>query len=41
MNLVLDDCEEFNVKKGIRSHIGRIMLKGDNISLVKAVDGNN
>ena len=41
MNLVLDDSEEFNVKKGTRSHIGRIMLKGDNISLVRAADGNN
>lgn len=40
MNLVMDDCEELSVKKGTRSHIGRIMLKGDNISLVRAVDGN-
>jgi small nuclear ribonucleoprotein E len=41
MNLVLDDCEEYNAKKGTRSMIGRIMLKGDNISLVRAIDGNN
>jgi len=41
MNLVLEDSEEFNVKKGTRSHIGRIMLKGDNISLVRAAEGNN
>lgn len=41
MNLVLDECEEFNTKKGTRSHLGRVMLKGDNISLVRAADGNN
>lgn len=41
MNLVLDDCEEFNLKKGTRSHLGKMMLKGDNISLVRAADGNN
>ena len=41
MNLVIDDCEESNSKKGTKVNIGRIMLKGDNISLVRAVEGNN
>jgi small nuclear ribonucleoprotein E len=41
MNLVIDDCEELNIKKGTKVNIGRIMLKGDNISLVRAVEGNN
>ena len=40
MNLVIDDCEETNLKKGTKNNIGRIMLKGDNISLVRAVEGN-
>ena len=36
MNLVLDDCEEIRVKKDARtsSTLGRILLKGDNISLL-------
>ena len=41
MNLVIDDCEESNSKKGTKVNIGSIMLKGDNISLVRAVEGNN
>jgi len=38
MNLVMDDCEEVNVKKGTRSYLGRILLKGDNISLIRPVE---
>ena len=40
MNCVLDEAEEIYVKKGQpastakRTHLGRIMLKGDNISLI-------
>ncbi|RYR76973.1 hypothetical protein Ahy_A01g001465 isoform C [Arachis hypogaea] len=34
MNLVLDDAEEVNVKKNIRKTLGRILLKGDNITLM-------
>jgi len=34
MNLVLDDAEEISVKKGTRKNIGRILLKGDNITLM-------
>eukprot|EP00741_Cyanophora_paradoxa_P011749 tig00020563_g11353.t1 len=34
MNLVLDDAEEISVKKSVRKPLGRILLKGDNISLM-------
>ena len=34
MNTVLDDAEEIYLKKGTRRKIGRIVLKGDNISLI-------
>ncbi|GMQ07884.1 hypothetical protein CsSME_00051886 [Camellia sinensis var. sinensis] len=34
MNLVLDDAEEVNVKKKTRKALGRILLKGDNITLM-------
>ncbi|KAI5397824.1 hypothetical protein KIW84_063589 [Lathyrus oleraceus] len=34
MNLVLDDAEEANVKKKSRKTLGRILLEGDNITLM-------
>ncbi len=34
MNTVLDEAEEIYQKKGIRRKLGRIVLKGDNISLI-------
>jgi small nuclear ribonucleoprotein E len=34
MNLVLDEAEEVNKKKGTRKTIGRILLKGDNITMM-------
>jgi small nuclear ribonucleoprotein E len=34
MNTVLDEAEEINLKKNTRKKIGRIILKGDNISLI-------
>ncbi|KAG0034201.1 hypothetical protein BGZ82_005844 [Podila clonocystis] len=37
MNLVLDDAHEVNVKKGTKKSVGRILLKGDNITLIQAV----
>jgi small nuclear ribonucleoprotein E len=40
MNLVMEDTEEISVKKGTRSYIGRILLKGDNVSLIKPIEGN-
>ncbi|XP_078489260.1 LOW QUALITY PROTEIN: uncharacterized protein LOC100178086 [Ciona intestinalis] len=33
MNLVLDDAEEVNIKKNVRKTLGRVMLKGDNITM--------
>lgn len=38
MNLVLDDSEEYNLKTKNRRSIGRIMLKGDNITLIQNVN---
>ena len=37
MNLVLDDAEELLLKKNVRKKIGRILLKGDNISLIQQI----
>ncbi|KAF7083069.1 hypothetical protein CFC21_086887 [Triticum aestivum] len=34
MNLVLEDAEEINTKKNTRKSLGRILLKGDNITLM-------
>lgn len=34
MNLVLDEAVEYSVKKGTRAELGRILLKGDNITLI-------
>ncbi|XVE63415.1 hypothetical protein DITRI_Ditri07aG0018700 [Diplodiscus trichospermus] len=34
MNLVLDDAEEVNIKKKSSKSLGRILLKGDNITLM-------
>jgi hypothetical protein len=34
MNLVLDDAEEIDVKSKARKSIGRILLKGDTITLM-------
>ena len=35
MNLVLYESEEINKKKGTKIQHGKIMIKGDNISLVR------
>ena len=37
MNLVLDDAEEGVEKKQRRVSVGRILLKGDNITLMRNV----
>jgi len=37
MNLVLDEAEEVNTKSKQRKPIGRILLKGDNITLIQQV----
>ncbi|RLN70933.1 hypothetical protein BBJ28_00011867 [Nothophytophthora sp. Chile5] len=41
MNLVLDDAEELDVKNLKRTPLGRILLKGDTITLMMSVDGEN
>ena len=33
MNVVLDDTEEVDTKRNSRQALGRILLKGDNITL--------
>lgn len=38
MNLVLDEAEEFYTKTNFRKQIGRILLKGDNITLIQNVN---
>lgn len=35
MNLVLDEAEEIHMKTKARKSIGRILLKGDNITLIQ------
>lgn len=35
MNLVLDDAAEIKLKTGARRQLGRILLKGDNITLIR------
>ncbi|XP_073748798.1 small nuclear ribonucleoprotein E-like [Callorhinus ursinus] len=37
MNLVSDDAEEIHSKTKSRKQLGRIMLKGDNITLLQSV----
>ena len=39
MNLVLDDACEVHLKRKTEKMLGRIMLKGDNITLIQARDG--
>lgn len=41
MNLVLDDAEELDVKNLKRTPLGRILLKGDTITLMMSVDGTS
>ena len=37
MNVVLDEAEEVNIKTKNRNKVGRILLKGDNITLIQSV----
>ena len=39
MNLVLDNAAEVHLKRGTIKKVGRIMLKGDNITLIQSMDG--
>jgi small nuclear ribonucleoprotein E len=34
MNLVIDDAEEYSLKNNTKKKVGRIMLKGENVSLI-------
>ncbi|KHN84745.1 putative small nuclear ribonucleoprotein E [Toxocara canis] len=38
MNVVLDEAEEVNLKTKNRNKVGRILLKGDNITLIQSVN---
>jgi small nuclear ribonucleoprotein E len=38
MNLVLDDAEEYHMRTKNRKALGRLMLKGDNITLIQNVN---
>jgi len=37
MNMVVDEAEEVSAKRKTRKHLGRILLKGDAISLMRPV----
>merc|ERR1712244_205345 len=41
MNLVLDDAAEVHLKRGTIKRVGRVMLKGDNITLIQSMDGKS
>jgi small nuclear ribonucleoprotein E len=38
MNLVLDNAEELDLKKKAAKPLGRILLKGDNITLIMQIE---
>ncbi|ODV74087.1 mRNA splicing protein SME1 CYBJADRAFT_167470 [Cyberlindnera jadinii NRRL Y-1542] len=38
MNVVVDEAYEISSKDGTRSEIGRILLKGDNITLISSLE---
>ncbi|CAO3617034.1 unnamed protein product [Cunninghamella echinulata] len=40
MNLVLEQAEEVSTKDKTRRSVGRIMLRGDNITLIQAVNNS-
>jgi len=41
MNLVLDEAAEVHLKKHTERKLGRIMLKGDNISVIQERNAKN
>lgn len=41
MNIVLEESEEIDVRNKTKRSIGRIMLKGDNITLLMPLDSQN
>lgn len=38
MNLVLDDAHEFYLKTNTRKSIGKVLLKGENITLIQVAN---
>lgn len=38
MNVVVDDASEVNTENDKKENLGRILLKGDNISLVSSLE---
>ncbi|CAI4232047.1 unnamed protein product [Auanema sp. JU1783] len=40
MNIVLDEAEELNLKTKNSKKLGRILLKGDNITLIHSTQNN-
>lgn len=38
MNIVVDEAVEVSTKDGSREELGRILLKGDNITLMSSLD---
>ncbi|CUM63464.1 uncharacterized protein PRCAT00001039001 [Priceomyces carsonii] len=38
MNIVVDDADEISTSDGETEHLGRILLKGDNITLISCPD---
>lgn len=38
MNVVIDDAMEVNTNDGSKEELGRILLKGDNITLISSLD---
>lgn len=37
MNLTLDEAQEVNIKSGKRTTLGRILLKGDCVTLIQNI----
>ncbi|OAO12275.1 small nuclear ribonucleoprotein E [Blastocystis sp. ATCC 50177/Nand II] len=38
MNIVLDNASEVNIKMKTRTNLGRILLKGDNVTLIQEIN---
>jgi LSM domain. len=38
MNIVIDEAVEVSIEDGSREELGRILLKGDNITLISSLD---
>lgn len=38
MNIVIDDAKEISTEDGSSEALGRILLKGDNITLISSLD---